>query len=67
MIESSEIRIVGPTRRQAEMAAAARLRFPLNLGDCFAYALAMDEDCPLLTLDKDFRSTDIRVVLPKVT
>jgi len=67
MIESSEIRIVCPTRRQAEMAAAARLRFPLNLGDCFAYALAMDEDCPLLTLDKDFRSTDIRVVLPKVT
>ena len=65
LINTSEIQIVPPTRRQGEIAARARLRFPLNMGDCFAYALAKDEDCPLLTLDRDFRNTDIRVVLPK--
>ena len=53
-IETSSIRLVPPTARHAEMAAAARLRFPLNLGDCFAYALAKEEDLPLLTLDRDF-------------
>lgn len=36
----------------------------LNLGDCFAYALAKDEDCPILTLDRDFRGCDVQVVLP---
>lgn len=42
----------------------ARLRYPLNLGDCFAYALAKDEDRTLLTLDRDFRRSDLRVILP---
>ena len=63
-ILSSPIRLVAPSPRQAEIAAVARLRFPLNLGDCFAYALARDEDCPLLTLDRDFRGADITVILP---
>jgi ribonuclease VapC len=65
LLASSQIQIVSPTRQQAEIVARARLRFPLNLGDCFAYALAKQEDCPLLTLDRDFRNTDIKVVLPK--
>jgi ribonuclease VapC len=65
LIDSSQIHIVSPTRHQAEVAARARLRFPLNLGDCFAYALAKAEDCSLLTLDRNFRNTDIEVVLPK--
>ena len=65
LIDSSEIQIVSATRRQAEIAAKARLKYPLNMGDCFAYALAKEEDCPLLTLDRDFRNTDIGVVLPK--
>ena len=64
-IEASSIRLVAPTPDQAETAASARLRYPLNLGDCFAYALAKQEDCPLLTLDRDFRRTDLTVVLPK--
>jgi ribonuclease VapC len=65
LIDSSQIAIVAPTRSQGEIAARARLRFPLNMGNCFAYALAKEEDCPLLTLDRDFRYTDIKVVLPK--
>ena len=64
-IQGSSIRLVAPTPEQAEIAAAARLRYPLNLGDCFAYALAKHEECPVLTLDRDFRQTDVRVVLPK--
>lgn len=64
MVLSSSIRFVPPSVSQAALAAAARGRFPLNLGDCFAYALAREESLPLLTLDRDFRKTDIPVVLP---
>jgi ribonuclease VapC len=63
-IETSSIRLIPPTERQAEIAADARLRYPLNLGDCFAYALAKDEDRALLTLDRDFRRIDLTVILP---
>jgi ribonuclease VapC len=63
-ILSSGIRFVAPDVEQARIAARARLRYPLNLGDCFAYALAKVEDCPVLTLDKDSRATDVPVVLP---
>lgn len=58
------LRFVAPDFEQARLAAAARLRHPLNLGDCFAYALAMTERCPILTLDADFRSLGIEVLLP---
>jgi len=61
---ASGICFVPPDVRQARIAAEARIRFPLNLGDCFAYALATVEDCPILTLDRDFRAVDRPVVLP---
>jgi ribonuclease VapC len=61
---SATIRFVPPSKEQAEIAARARLQFPLNLGDCFAYALAKEEGCPILTLDADFRKTDLPVVIP---
>jgi ribonuclease VapC len=64
-IEASSVHLVAPTGEHAETAAAARLRYPLNLGDCFAYALAKHEDCPLLTLDRDFRRTDLTVIAPR--
>lgn len=35
----------------------------LNLGDCFAYALAKERGCPLLFVGDDFRQTDIESVL----
>ncbi len=63
-ILESSIRLIAPTAEHAETAALARLRYPLNLGDCFAYALARHEDRPLLTLDRDFRRTDIKALLP---
>ena len=58
------IRFVPPDIEQARIAADARARFPLNLGDCFAYALAVAEDCAILTLDRDFRAVDREVLLP---
>jgi ribonuclease VapC len=63
-IDSSSIQLVAPGARHAEIAAAARLRYPFNLGDCFAYALAKEQNEPLLTLDRDFRRADIPVILP---
>lgn len=32
----------------------------LNLGDSFAYALAMEHDCPLLFIGNDFAKTDVQ-------
>ncbi len=46
-----------------QAAIAARSRFPLNFGDCFAYAHARLRGEALLTLDADFLSTDLPVVL----
>jgi ribonuclease VapC len=31
----------------------------LNLGDCFAYALAIERACPLLFIGNDFARTDV--------
>ena len=63
-ILSRGIRFVPPSVRQAQIAAKARNLYPLNLGDCFAYALAADEGCAVLTLDIDFKRTDLTVVSP---
>ena len=60
-IQTSSIRLVAPDARQAETAAAARLRYPFDLGDCFAYALAKERGSAApLTLDRDFRRADIQ-------
>jgi len=32
----------------------------LNFGDCFAYAVAVEKDCPLLYVGEDFALTDVR-------
>ena len=61
---NSGIDFVPPDTAQAALAARARFDFPLNLGDCFAYALAKLENLPLLTLDLDFRAVDIPLILP---
>jgi ribonuclease VapC len=61
---SSGIRFVPPDVEQARIVAEARFRYPLNLGDCFAYALATVEDCPILAKDSDFRKTDRPVLFP---
>ena len=62
---TSGIRFVAPDLEQARLAAAARLRWPINLGDCFAYALAIREESPILTLDADFLRVDCPLIMPE--
>ena len=35
----------------------------LNFGDCFAYEVAKEHDCPLLYVGDDFARTDVKGVL----
>ena len=35
----------------------------LNFGDCFAYEVAQEHDCPLLFVGSDFARTDVRSAL----
>ena len=62
------IKLEPVTAEQARLAREAyrdygkgRHRAGLNLGDCFAYALAKDKGEPLLFKGNDFRKTDVEV------
>lgn len=58
------------TGATSAIAFASHVRFgrgtpaKLNLGDCFAYALAKELDAPLLYKGADFNQTDIQAVIP---
>ena len=61
--------IVSLTADRARAAADAYCRWgkgfhpaALNFGDSFAYALAIEQDCPLLFVGEDFAKTDVTVV-----
>jgi len=58
------------TAADADRIAAAYARWgrgvhraALNFGDCFAYALAQQRQCPLLYIGSDFARTDIASAL----
>jgi ribonuclease VapC len=57
-----DLEVVPVDRVLASAAALARLRYPINLGHCFAYSLAKARGLPMLTLDSDFKKTDIQLV-----
>lgn len=64
------IRVEPVTEARAKAAAAGYRRYgkrfhaaSLNLGDCFAYALAREQDCPLLFIGDDFALTDVKPAL----
>ena len=68
LIRDVRMRIEAVTLQQAQIARQAyrdfgkgRHKAGLNLGDCFAYALAKDLDEPLLFKGNDFKHTDIEV------
>ena len=61
------IEVVAVTPQQSELAIEAFRRFGrgrhragLNIGDCFAYALARATDHPLLFKGDDFAPTDVK-------
>lgn len=64
-IVEMQLEIVPLLNEELIFAAEARLRLPLNFGDCFAYALAKSRALPLITLDADFKQTDCVVILPE--
>ena len=70
----SRIAIASVTPEQARIARMAYRDFGrgsghparLNFGDCFAYALAIERNEPLLYKGDDFRHTDVRSALDQV-
>jgi len=66
LFRASHIQMEPVTPQQAELARQAyrdfgkgRHKAKLNLGDCFAYALAKEMDEPLLYKGRDFVHTDV--------
>jgi ribonuclease VapC len=66
-----QVELAEVTESQARIARAAYRNFGrgmghpagLNFGDCFAYALAIERDEPLLYKGNDFKHTDVRSAL----
>lgn len=70
LLDSIGAEIAAVDADSAHRAAAAHLKWGkgvhpagLNFGDCFAYELAMDRDCPLLYVGNDFGKTDVKSAL----
>lgn len=70
LLAKLKIEIVPFTARQADIARKAFRRYGrgrhqarLNLGDCFAYALAKDSAAPLLFKGNDFAQTDVEAAI----
>jgi ribonuclease VapC len=68
LLRHAEIQVESVTAKQAEIARDAYRHFGkgrhkagLNLGDCFAYALAKETGEPLLFKGHDFGKTDLEV------
>jgi ribonuclease VapC len=71
LVRSIDIRIVPVDEPQMRLAHVAWRKYGkgkhqarLNMGDCFAYALAKHLDEPLLYKGRDFVHTDIRAAVP---
>lgn len=67
LIQGLSLEIVSLNPAAARRAADAYRRWgkgfhlaALNYGDCFAYELARENDCPLLYVGGDFARTDVR-------
>lgn len=70
IVRDARIEIVPVTTETAHRMARAYARWgrrnhpaTLNLGDCFAYALAEEMGAPLLFVGEDFRRTDVRAAV----
>ena len=70
VLDGFGFRVVAVTEARAKAAAAGYRRYgkgwhaaSLNFGDSFAYALAKEQDCPLLFVGGDFALTDVKPAL----
>jgi ribonuclease VapC len=70
LMDALRIEITAAGGETARIAVEAETRFGkrtparLNLGDCFAYALAKERNLPLLYKGDDFSQTDLTPALP---
>jgi len=71
LIDGLDLEVIPVTATNARKVALAYQRWgkgmhpaKLNYGDCFAYALAQEKQCPLLYVGNDFVQTDITSALP---
>ena len=69
LVQRARIDVIPVTIEQADLARSAYRRFGkgrhpagLNFGDCFAYALSVALDEPLLFVGEDFARTDALVM-----
>ena len=66
LMRQLDLAVVPATANTASLAAKAERAFGkrtparLNMGDCFAYALARELDAPLLYKGADFNRTDVQ-------
>ena len=67
LIDELGFNAVAVTPASARRVASAYARWgkgvhaaSLNFGDCFAYELAKEHDCPLLYVGDDFAKTDVK-------
>lgn len=72
LVEGLGLDVVPVAAATADRIAAAYRRWgkgnhaaALNFGDCFAYAVATERDCPLLYVGDDFTRTDVKSALPR--
>lgn len=72
LIEGLGLEVVTVTQSGANAVAAAYRTWGkgihpagLNFGDCFAYGLAVERNCPLLFVGDDFSKTDARRAAPR--
>ena len=70
LFERFGLEVIPVTQERAKSSARAYRRYGkgwhaagLNFGDCFAYALAKELDCPLLFVGEDFSRTDVKAAL----
>jgi ribonuclease VapC len=70
LVDGLNFEVVPVDAASARRAAAARARWDrgaktagLNFGDCFAYGIAKENNCPLLYVGRDFAKTDVKGVL----
>lgn len=70
LVKGLGIEIVSVTAASARRVAEAYARWgkgihsaALNFGDCFAYEVAQQRECPLLFVGRDFSGTDVARVL----
>lgn len=70
LIDGLGFEVVSVTSGSARRVAQAYKRWgkgvhaaALNYGDCFAYELATEHDCPLLYVGDDFSQTDVKSAL----